>query len=748
MHLAIMCGGPSKERGISLNSARSLMDHCQDFDLTILYVDCQKRFYHLKERQLYSNTPSDFDFKLEDPLSESALTTILETVDCVFPAIHGAFGEDGALQDFLETLKIPFVGSSSTACRKMFYKHQASLVLKENGFSFCPSVLIDGDTSLDTVVSFFKDNSQGVIKPSAGGSSIGVSLVTTPREALEKAHDLGDYPVLLEPFLTGKEFTVLVIENSLKQPVSLIPTEICIEAGEIFDYRRKYLPTSNTKWLCPGNFSDEVIEKIRKKAEDLFIIFGAKDFARFDGWILEGGEILFTDFNPISGMEQNSFLFQQASRIGMTHRDILHYIVTKHVPKSAPKSEQRLPVLFGGVSAERQVSVMSGTNVWLKLRQHFDAFPCFLDPENNVWELPYTYALNHTTEEIYENCLHAKTLSKRLEKWVPLICERLGIATHIPLVPTKKKLDDFLKNYHFIFNALHGGAGEDGTLQNLMDQKEVIYNGSGVEASKVCMDKFETSKRILALNDPYLTASHQLCISRFQLQNNAPSFEEWVSALEAHVLLIKPQSDGCSTGVFRLRSQDDLDFYIRHLDDSRVVTDDQSANLSDTQDFVVEPFVQTDLIYSQGHDLCFEEKTGWIELTVGVLEKDGCYRAMPPSITVSSGAFLTLEEKFQGGTGINITPPPFISEGGMTRLKESVEKSAKVLGIRQYARLDVFFHLKSHRTHLIEANTLPALTPSTVIYHQALEMGMRPDEFLKGLCININPDFSKLKNLS
>ncbi|MFX8968937.1 hypothetical protein ABTN10_19920, partial [Acinetobacter baumannii] len=79
-----------------------------------VYCDMHKNFYRLSPSQLYSNTPSDFDFKLKhtaSPLSETQFIETCRGVDIVFPTIHGAFGEDGELQELLEKNDIPFVGS-------------------------------------------------------------------------------------------------------------------------------------------------------------------------------------------------------------------------------------------------------------------------------------------------------------------------------------------------------------------------------------------------------------------------------------------------------------------------------------------------------------------------------------------------------------------------------------------------------------------------------------------------------------
>jgi acyl-CoA synthetase (AMP-forming)/AMP-acid ligase II len=182
---------------------------------------------------------------------------------------------------------------------------------------------------------FFKKHaiSRAIVKPATGGSSIGVFSVGTVSEALERAEYIFskrmDTRVVIEPFATGKEFTVILLENRFGQGVAVLPTEIEADYSEhqIFDFRKKYLPTRQVTYHCPPRFSNEVIEKIQIEAEQLFSVLGMRDFARFDGWVMPDGNIWFSDFNPISGMEQNSFLFQQSARLGFSHRDTLRFIV-------------------------------------------------------------------------------------------------------------------------------------------------------------------------------------------------------------------------------------------------------------------------------------------------------------------------------------------------------------------------------------------------------------------------------------
>ena len=344
MKVSLICGGPSLERGISLNSARSVMDHLSSPKIEIVpfYLDAKKNAYRISTAQLYSNTPSDFDFKLAQtarPLDEKKFVRALKQTDIIFPVMHGPYGEDGGIQQFLEKHEVPFVGSGSRSCKQAFDKFEGNEFIKQNGFFVLPSALLKiyGKDHLTIARDFFREHciKRAIVKPASGGSSIGVFSVSSPEEAVEKAHLLFgkrmDTRVVIEQFAEGKEFTVIILQNRFGLPIALPPTEMEIDYSEhqIFDFRKKYLPTRHVTYHSPPRFDEHAIERIQAHAEQLFALFGMRDFARFDGWILPSGDIWFSDFNTISGMEQNSFLFQQTSLLGRTHQQTLEYIMHK-----------------------------------------------------------------------------------------------------------------------------------------------------------------------------------------------------------------------------------------------------------------------------------------------------------------------------------------------------------------------------------------------------------------------------------
>ncbi|CAK8542074.1 unnamed protein product [Lathyrus sativus] len=867
LKVGLICGGPSAERGISLNSARSVLDHLQGDDLQVscYYIDCNLNAHAISSAQVYSNTPADFDFKLESlaqsfPTLADLAEHLAAAVDIVFPVIHGRFGEDGGIQELLEKYNVPFVGTGSSECRQAFDKYKASSELRKHGFVTVPNFLVEGyETDRSELSKWFKkhqldpDVGKVVVKPTRGGSSIGVTVAYGVTDSLVKANEIMsegiDDKVLVEIFLEGgKEFTAIVLDvgsSSDSCPVALLPTEVELqflgandlkENDAIFNYRRKYLPTQQVAYHTPPRFPLDVIESIRKGASVLFQRLCLQDFARIDGWFLpdsgcklsssesefgrsESGTIIFTDINMISGMEQTSFLFQQASKVGFSHTNILRSIVhhaclrfpniapassiSGQIPRSSKSSEinkplphrkgdQKVFVIFGGDTSERQVSLMSGTNVWLNLLGFSDleVTPCLLSSTSDsassgsmgakaddvwnrtVWSLPYSLVLRHTTEEVLEACTEAiepkrAALTSDLRKKVMNdLTEGLkdrnwftgfDIADELPKKFSLRQWIKLVKEANgTVFIAVHGGIGEDGTLQSLLEAEGVPHTGPGALASRICMDKVETSVAIKHLASSGVLTINKEVWRKEDLSNN-PINDIWhdlTEKLQSETLCIKPAKDGCSTGVARLCCSNDLVIYIKALEECLLRIPPNSLSKAHgmiempnppPEHLIFEPFIETDEIIvssktknEMGHGFMWKGHSRWVEITVGVIGKRGSMHSLSPSVTVKeSGDILSLEEKFQGGTGINLTPPPLsiMSEKALQNCKHHIELIANTLQLEGFSRIDAFVNVDNGEVLIIEVNTVPGMTPSTVLVHQALaeQPPLYPHQFFRTL---------------
>ena len=757
--LLLLCGGPSDERNISLNSARSVYDHLEDdFEFDIVFIDKNLDKFLIDGKFLYSNTTTDFDFKLRSEgifLDENNFLEKIQESDIVLPIMHGAFAEDGKIQKILEMQNANFIGSGSKTCENIYNKENADDFLRENGYFTVPKLFLDLNKGFDTksVEDFFSQNhlKECIIKPVEGGSSFGIYHAKSFEESLDIINIMRRYgKIVLEQRCIGQEFTVMVLQNK-GNPVALIPTEIEIkdDNNKIFDTRRKYLSTNETHYHCPPRFSKEKIDAIRRNAENLFRISGAKDFLRIDGWVLENGDMYFSDFNPISGMEQNSFIFQQGAKIGMNHREVLNYIVDSCAYRNnlklsrknriKNKNLKKVNVIFGGITSERQVSLLSGSNVWLKMSKSKDLnvepFLLFKNENNSdfqVAHLPYVMVLNHTVEEILYQCQNDNS---DFDDYKNEIRNNLGLSYISFSRPEYFDIMEFLQKCKsenaYLFIALHGGFGENGEFQKILEKMDIKFNGSGEKTSNLCMNKFKTNEFIDSLNVEGIEKSnHELIQAEELLKADASELWEELRSKLGQKIIVKPNCDGSSSGIVVMDNENDLKNYVDlllkrsdYIPKNVFKSQDSVVNMGkNVREFLFESFIETDPISIENGTIDWLKKTGWIELTVGVLENHGIYHSLNPSITVAQNmTVLSVEEKFQGGTGVNITPPPesMINKQFLKKIKDNLEFISEKIGIKDYCRIDIFANTISEKIKIIEFNTLPALTPSTVIFQQS-----------------------------
>ena len=754
LKILLLCGGKGNERDISLNSVRSVYDHLKGIKTVIasvIFFDTDDRKYLIDEEYLYSNTSDDFRFLLKStiaPMSEDDFSERLIDSDLVFPVIHGIGGEDGTIQRALEGAHVNYIGSSSDACLKMYNKRYAhEQLLTAMKMHTVPKVFVSMQTpDRDKIITqFTHEQGEVCLKPTEGGSSFGVTFAESGDKAIKAAEDLLQKykEIVIEKKCTGKEFTIIILDNN-GVPVALLPTEIEIKDKGTFDTRRKYMSTTEVYYHCPARFGDDLIQEIRLQAEKLFKFTGARDFLRIDGWILEDANVYFSDFNPISGMEQNSFIFQQSAKIGFTHGTLLEFILRnacKRCGMAYPEKrtdttiKRRVNILLGGISSERQVSLLSGTNVWMKLLQSDKYAPTpYIITRNasrDEWlvsEIPYPAALLHTTEEIISH-INSNPLNYSL---VNEIRRQLGMTQNMAACePQWVSLHDFVQKSKtenaYIFLGLHGGFGEKGDIQALLENAGVDYNGSGPAASALCMDKYNTGMNVDKLGIPKLRSCKKI------LGNFTTSWEQICSVI-GEPIIAKPNGDGCSTGVVKLSNSRELSQYREYSQKGETIPPNTFENQeqpiampehclssASCDSILFEEFIKTDPIKIIDGQLHYKNETGWIEITIGVVEKNRLYHVFNPSVTVAGNAILSVEEKFQGGVGINFTPPPIemMPKTLKTRIMDCAQRVAEQCGIEDYCRIDMFANNKTGEVIVIEINTLPGLSPSTVLFQQA-----------------------------
>lgn len=575
--------------------------------------------------------------------------------------------------------------------------------------------------------------------------------------------------LLVEEFISGKEVSVIVIEDEKGNPVALPPTEI-VKNQSVYDYHDKYLSGSVHKYT-PARLCDSVLRMIQTEAERLTKACDFQVFARIDG-ILSADEsvIYFNDPNTTSGMLPGSFLFHQAAEVGFTPTRFLTYLIERslqrrwqqtgyfvmqfcppyadfekksHTNTDLLKNVERIAVVMGGYSSERHISVESGRNVYQKLVSsgEWQADPVFLlhnnlwdegllaevYPDNpeffTLWRIPIAVLLKDNADDIASKIIETVRKGVHIPESVRYSRERLsGLGIESDDLPTLIRLDEISGKYDFVFIALHGRPGEDGYLKHQLELQGVPYNGSGVKASELTMDKFRTNERLSELG--FSIPKHYL-VNKAEFEENPQESAQKAKLLLGNQLIAKPNDDGCSTGVSILHSTDEILAYGKAFFRDNPTKD---------------AFLLEELIHARTDERL-------VEVTVGFVTEGDTVRVFEPSETVSKSAVLTLEEKFLAGEGQNITPARLSTEGfdsdsnaqALDAVKSIIHQAIMALGLYGYARIDAFVRLKDNQVTeviFIEVNSLPGMTPATCIFHQAALAGYQPYHFIRQIILS------------
>ena len=321
-NIALVTGGFSGEAVISYRSAVTI-DNNLDRNLFNVYkIDINPNgwFYELTDGRKVEIDKNDFSLQLDDDKI---------TFDAVFIGMHGTPGEDGKLQGYFDTLKIPYTGCDAACSAITFNKRYATAVAGMAGIGVAKSVVLfkNNFTSPDEIISALKF--PVFVKPNNGGSSIGMSKVDQPTEelgqALEKAFKEDDQ-VLVEEMIIGREFTVGVFKT--KGEIIVLPlTEVRADAGQaFFDFEAKYQGKSTE--TTPAEVEETVANKIREAAKKVYAVFNCKGVVRIDFIYNEAmNQPYMLEVNTIPGQSEASIVPQQVKAMGWSLKEFYASLV-------------------------------------------------------------------------------------------------------------------------------------------------------------------------------------------------------------------------------------------------------------------------------------------------------------------------------------------------------------------------------------------------------------------------------------
>ena len=353
MRVGILAGGCSAERQISLLSGKAVFDVLNKLGYKTVFIDIKRRF----EKQIKKGE-----------------------FDVAFIAVHGAIGEDGTIQRFLQGLNIPYTGSDAAGSLNAFDKIISKQIFESNNIPIGPYTILDREKkpffkvnppshkknikvdsfgeagppshkknikvdsfgevfapknkkkeSVGTRPWSFNFKGKVVVKPSKQGSSVGLSVLkSTDRldKALRSAFRYSDQ-VIVEKFLEGREITVGIINEK-----PLAPIEILARNG-IYDYNAKY-NDPKTAYITNPDLSEKDIRHIRRTAFKAHKCLGLSQFSRIDMKLSDNGDIFVLEANTIPGLTRRSLLPKACETSGISFEKMCVYLL-----KSAFKKKEK-----------------------------------------------------------------------------------------------------------------------------------------------------------------------------------------------------------------------------------------------------------------------------------------------------------------------------------------------------------------------------------------------------------------------
>ncbi|QYA34111.1 D-alanine--D-alanine ligase family protein (plasmid) [Macrococcus psychrotolerans] len=327
----VLCGGNSSEHEVSLKSAKNISDSLnQDkYNLSIMYISKSEEVIPItydELKLLVEGKKLDLSISKKENLYLIGENNEEECV--VFPIIHGAFGEDGKLQSILETLNIPYVGSSSSTSAICIDKEFTKIIVQSLGIKVAKSLTIkkhESYVSYEEIVD--KLGVPFFVKPSRQGSSVGISQVTNESEytnGLEEAFKY-DNKVIVEEKISGYELECGVLGND--NPIVSEIGKIETKDQDFYSYENKYIDENGAVLEIPAKIDPLIKSTIANYSLSIYKKLDCKGLSRVD-FFVDKEKIVFNEINTIPGFTNISMYPKLFNAVGISYDDLVDRLIS------------------------------------------------------------------------------------------------------------------------------------------------------------------------------------------------------------------------------------------------------------------------------------------------------------------------------------------------------------------------------------------------------------------------------------
>ena len=319
----ILCGGPSSEHDIALRSALNIAKNLnkEKYNINLIYIDKEGRF---------SATFSDYDesdeFSLVKTIDKSRQESIAEFLievskndlasTIILPVVHGTYGEDGTIQGFLDATGLNYIGNGLLSSAICMDKVTSNDIFEKNGLKQAKYKYAYKEDFTDEFIDecIEEIGLPLIVKPSANGSSVGVSRVDSKEDFKKAGLEALKYDrkVLVEELIVGQEIEFAVLGDGSKIDVSLPAAYI---TDHVFlDYDAKYFSKSTREEL-PYHMEEAEYDRGRAFAKACYKAVGCEGFARVDIFYTKNKEFFINEINTFPGFTPSSFFGRMAENL-------------------------------------------------------------------------------------------------------------------------------------------------------------------------------------------------------------------------------------------------------------------------------------------------------------------------------------------------------------------------------------------------------------------------------------------------
>lgn len=338
MNIALLAGGISSEREVSLTSSRAILKALREIGHNVKVIDPIFGAEKVSEEEIFKDSVSkEYPSKevMDNLLKESRKKVIecinsdlFDDIEMAFLGLHGKYGEDGRIQTLLDLRGIKFTGSDILSSAVAMDKNVTKMIFRNFDIPTADWMVLSVKDEINTDEILRRISLPFVIKPNDEGSTVGLTIVKEKSE-IKPAIELGfryTDKIMIEKYVKGKELTVSIVGDIAYPLIEIKPKE------GFYDYHHKYTK-GMTEYICPAVIKDETAKKAQKIALKAYHSLGCSVYSRVDFLLTDDEELFCLEVNTLPGMTALSLVPKAVGVMGMSFNELIENIIKLSLKK-------------------------------------------------------------------------------------------------------------------------------------------------------------------------------------------------------------------------------------------------------------------------------------------------------------------------------------------------------------------------------------------------------------------------------